>query len=366
MSKILAVVFALLCSLQSRAFTEMISHGYVSCTSCHASPIGGGALTDYGRELSRAMLSTWGLSKKDQYFLHGAFADVKKPKSIYAFGGDYRGVQIHQENKFIEFGEYIHMQADVEAVIQAFDFQAAFAAGRVERTDGVGPEIRKAYLMKKIGKKHVLRAGYFRPRYGLNIPDHNTLIKDTLGFGLDSEGYALEYSWITKKWGSTLTAQLPNNHIEKSIREDRLLGTLTYAFNKYFQVGLNGGLAESDTGKRQVVGLHSRARLFKNIYSLFEADLNFSYPDNENLERGAVAYWRLGYEVYQGIHLLGLHEWSRSDTTEVSSQRYSYGLGLTWYPIPHIELHAAWNKVQIKSMGDDWGDAAWLMVHYYL
>src|ERR1700722_15897581 len=41
------------------AFPEMARHGYTQCTACHVSPAGGGVLTEYGRELSSDLLSTW-------------------------------------------------------------------------------------------------------------------------------------------------------------------------------------------------------------------------------------------------------------------------------------------------------------------
>ena len=56
----------------------MVRFGYSNCITCHVSPSGGGVLNQYGRELSKEILSTWG-AKGEQYFSYGI---VKLPQSV--------------------------------------------------------------------------------------------------------------------------------------------------------------------------------------------------------------------------------------------------------------------------------------------
>ena len=67
----LSLTIAALCPLvvstnNSWAFPEMVRHNYSNCSSCHVSPSGGGVLTQYGRELSSAILSIWGAENENE------------------------------------------------------------------------------------------------------------------------------------------------------------------------------------------------------------------------------------------------------------------------------------------------------------
>ncbi|MFM8315618.1 MAG: hypothetical protein ACKOA8_15160, partial [Deltaproteobacteria bacterium] len=53
------IVGIFLSSSLALSYPEFIRHGYMNCTSCHVSPTGGGALTEYGRSLSDEVLSRW-------------------------------------------------------------------------------------------------------------------------------------------------------------------------------------------------------------------------------------------------------------------------------------------------------------------
>src|SRR2546430_396895 len=94
------------------AFSELVRHNYTNCTACHISPNGGGVLTQYGRELSRAILSTWGADNENESrFAWGAVT----PPSWLEIMGMYRSVVAYQNTPFITQAQYIFMQGDFEA-----------------------------------------------------------------------------------------------------------------------------------------------------------------------------------------------------------------------------------------------------------
>src|ERR1700720_2791062 len=107
----LPILIASLFSSSAWAFPEMVRHGYVNCSSCHISPTGGGVLTQYGRELSREILSTWGTQNEDESKF--AYGWVPLPGWLDAMGL-YRGVYAYQDTPFIRQGQYIFMENDVE------------------------------------------------------------------------------------------------------------------------------------------------------------------------------------------------------------------------------------------------------------
>ncbi|RYZ63714.1 MAG: hypothetical protein EOP05_23120, partial [Proteobacteria bacterium] len=48
----------------AEAYPDLIRHNYVNCTTCHVSPTGGGAMTEYGRAMSHELLSAWGTERE--------------------------------------------------------------------------------------------------------------------------------------------------------------------------------------------------------------------------------------------------------------------------------------------------------------
>src|SRR5476651_1283047 len=106
-------VFFLPFLVGTRAFgyAEMVRHGYVNCTACHISPSGGGVLTDYGRALSKEILSTTSLNEEERlaYFF-------KTPKWLQ-LGGDFRAISIEQHTGTSLTELYIPMQRDIEAAV---------------------------------------------------------------------------------------------------------------------------------------------------------------------------------------------------------------------------------------------------------
>ena len=104
------------------AFPEMIRHGYTNCITCHLSSNGGGTLTEYGRAISKDVMSRgaffWEtkmdlktpLENKDEQPLAGSFS---LPKGLY-LGGDFRALQLIEDNPRQTRGEFVFMQADLE------------------------------------------------------------------------------------------------------------------------------------------------------------------------------------------------------------------------------------------------------------
>ena len=101
------LAFALLAPCDAWAFPEFVRHGYTNCATCHASPNGGGMLTEYGRAISKELLShgSWFFEKKmdlqaplenrDEQPLGGM---MSLPKGL-SLGGDVRALQMIEDNQ---------------------------------------------------------------------------------------------------------------------------------------------------------------------------------------------------------------------------------------------------------------------------
>lgn len=86
----------------SFGFVETLTHGYLNCMACHISPSGGGLLSDYGRSLSKELMSTWSW-KNSEHPLFGLARNTKQLK----IGGDYRAVQTYFENSQVKQGKTV-------------------------------------------------------------------------------------------------------------------------------------------------------------------------------------------------------------------------------------------------------------------
>src|SRR5690606_35141131 len=113
-----------LLSQSANALPEYSRHGYFNCSSCHASPSGGGVLTPYGRGISAEVVTTWQREKEEQP-LHGL---IDLPPSLL-LGGHLRFVQFHIENDRVKQGRFIAMQKDLELGVHFGSFWAVGTIG---------------------------------------------------------------------------------------------------------------------------------------------------------------------------------------------------------------------------------------------
>ena len=161
------------------AFPEMVRAGYTNCISCHVSPNGGGVLSQYGRQSSATVLSTWGTEKEAVPF-YGLF---KQPDWIDT-GAFIKGVQTVSNNSSVSNGYYWWMEADVEGA-------ASFGKDKRWTTDlavGLSPDVlnglqvpgnspgimRRAYAMYRVDDYTTVRAGKYIADYGVYFPDHRS------------------------------------------------------------------------------------------------------------------------------------------------------------------------------------------------
>ena len=83
-------------------------------------------------------------------------------------------------------------------------------------------------------------------------------------------------------------------------------------------------------------------------------------------QSGYVTEQKLAYDIRQGITPYGVWEYARLNLDDPKSQKQSFGAGINWYPRPHVELTAEWQKLKIFSAGDYYADYAWIMANFYL
>lgn len=336
------------------AFPEMVRAGYTNCISCHVSPNGGGVLSQYGRQSSATVLSTWGTEKEAVPF-YGLF---KQPDWIDT-GAFIKGVQTVSNNSSVSNGYYWWMEADVEGA-------ASFGKDKRWTTDlavGLSPDVlnglqvpgnspgimRRAYAMYRVDDYTTVRAGKYIADYGVYFPDHTIPTRQGIGFDEGMETYNLEYSYQGDKFSGSVTADFGRIDDPELDLDKGVAATGAYALTDSAKVGYSAFFGTQNSNNRELTGPYALIGFTKHFYFVGEADLQFTQPAGGGAStKGLVSYERLGYEIFQGFHIYALGQTYVYDFGGnfnpgainpmygiMANRLVGFGPGFYWYPRPH-------------------------------
>lgn len=346
-------------------YPEMIRYNYVNCTSCHVAPNGGGVLTPYGKVLAGEVVSSWGTETEGQ-FLWGA---VELPNYLNV-GGDIRYLQLYTDTANARTARFIFMQADLEAAIGTDKIRFV---GTIGKSGNPGPNneeggivSRRHFVQYNPAEGFAVRFGKFYKTFGINTPEHTLVTKKGLGWDQDTETYNLEGAYLGEQWDLFVTGVLGRIDTNSVSREKGVALRGGYNLSESQKVGLSYFYGSGKTGDRHVFGPYAQVGFSKNLFLLAEVDFQRNLPTGRDATFGWVNYLKFGYEVMKGMQLFANHEISRLDLRTDRFDVHLYGLGVQWWPRPHFEIQAMYQKQKVRAVHPDYGDIAWLLLHYYL
>lgn len=362
MIKILFLI-PILFTFKLLAFPDMIRHGYTNCTACHVSTSGGGVLNAYGKSLSKEVLSTWGADKEEN-FLHG-LVDTEAVNEWLVLGGDFRAVQVHQENDTTRRGKFIKMQAGVELGINQPNWAVVAFIGEFINEEWFGNSPRY-FALYRATDELAIRAGRFVPQFGINISDHILATRAPLGFSYGTEKDTAEISWLGEGWnfiGSYYkTPELKSklNESGYAVVASKILGN-----NKISAQYLS---EENDTSKRTITGITGLFGWTESLYTMLEYDRSSTTLNAVTLPatEGDYVLHKTGYEIVKGFHGMILNDYMQSNIKVGSTKNYRFGPGVQWFPRPHFDFQLFWTRQQSSLNVTSDGDYAWFVMHYYL
>lgn len=351
------------------AFVENVTHGYPNCMACHVSPTGGGLLNDYGRSLSKELMSTWGGWKNSEQPLFGALKNREKVK----FGGHFRTIQTYLENSQVQQGRQFNMQKNVEVGVQHEKLWVVATAGNVEgpvgtpgRNDFVS---ERHYVLWDVSDEVKLRAGKFRLQFGLNDPNHTRPTKQGLGFGPSSESYILEFSKFSDKDEWFISSNLGRLYLPRNFTSEK---SFSVTYSRYIteksKAGASYLLGESSLARRSTVALHGIGSVKEHWILKGELDYqqSFSATSTTNRQDLVASSLMFGLQKWKGVLPYLIAEHLQQDLRDNNTQQSSYGLGLQWLPFPHIELQGEFKKQTIRSSSPEQSDSGWILLHWYI
>jgi hypothetical protein len=351
------------------SFPELTRHGYSNCTTCHLSPAGGGALTLYGRELSKEILSS-SSEKGEQYFAYNAIPSLNKNEKIL-LAAYIRGLQVLRENKSYNEARTILMQADFEAAYNAKNWAILGTIGRQEIRKGLESQghlfSRRHYVLARLDKNQNIRVGKFMKSFGLGDPNHNLLVRKDLNFSYDTESYNLEYSWLDEKWNffATYITDLKTDDYFRNTEKGLALNSSFNIFGKS-KLGFSFYHGSNSLAERNILGTWGIGSFTKKLFLLSELD----WQDQEiagvsSSKEGYVMSHQLSYEVIKGIIPFISLEQKYLDLKNKQSELHSFGIGGHFYPRPHLEFTGAIQREEriANNLKDN---VFWLMGQFYL
>lgn len=353
-------------ALPARAFVENVTHGYVNCTACHISPTGGGLLTEYGRSLSRELMSTWGWTgAEDPLF------GLAKNSDRVLIGGDIRHVQTYLENAERKQGRNFLMQQNAELGLHWGKTWWVGAFGTQEGPRGTPDKghflSERHYALWETSDDTRLRVGKFRLGFGLQDPNHTRATKAPFGFGSNSETYALEFTKYSDKDEFTLATALGRlDRAHDPSSERSLSATYAHYVGAKTKLGVSVLTGESEQLRRNVTALFGVTPLGERGVIKFEVTGQKSTPSStpENSESRVAAQTTLGLTLAKGLTPYLLFEYLHRDLEDPTTKEHAPGLGLQWLPIPHVELQAEYKHQSSTSLPPT--NIAWFLIHIYL
>jgi hypothetical protein len=342
------------------AFPDMIRHGYTNCTACHVSTSGGGLLNPYGRSLSKELLSTWS-GEKEAGLLH--FIDTEKIDEWLALGGDFRSVQVHQENDSIKRGRWITMQAGVEiGIVQPTWSVVSFIGEQKVQENKWSPNSTRYYGMYTPIDGLYFKVGRFLPNFGINLPDHILSTRGPLQFGYGMERNTAEVTWLGENWNFNVSGYKTPENLSAANQTGQTL-TATYTMDN-FKTGLQFLSEKDDLQTRTIAGAIGYLGWSKDFGTLIEIDQSVTRPSAGTDRTGTYLMHRSSYEVFKGFSAVILNDYFQSDIKNGATKNYKYGPGIQWLPRPHFDIQAFWTREQTSTSKE--GNYAWLVLHYYL
>jgi hypothetical protein len=359
--RLLIPLMIILNAVETWAFPDTIRHGYTSCTTCHVSPSGGGLMTDYGRSLSKELISSSGYKNEEQP-LHGALSFFRKPKILerLVVGGDARYLHRKVDSKTSEAEEKFWMQAQVRAGILFEKLRLIGTIGNIENprvTDKVDWVIPEAYLMYSPEPKTTIRAGRFSPIYGLRLPDHNLWVKTEAGLQPWLRQDTAEFIYEDEKSFIALAGFQSSSGMPLPYQ------TTGYTFNFYqvvgetYRLGVSGTNSEGQGQRRRTATAHGTLGFTREWYAHVEVLRSWTSGVTKD-----VGFLRSGLEVSKGI-IPYIQAQGRVDREQIGNGQMRYGAGILWYPRPHFEVQLQFEQQQSKPTNSQ---EAFMVLHYYL
>jgi len=352
--------FVFMFTKEACAFPDLIRHGYANCTTCHFSPAGGGVLNDYGRSLSKELISTWSAEGEEQVG-HGLFKLSPQQENDLKFyiGGDARYLTRKTQTAATQTYEQFLMQTQLRVAAEYKKLKINVTLGKIENPRissnviWVSPEFYTQWSFKD---DVYFRIGRFEPIYGLRMPDHNLWVKSEVKIvpWVEKDTFELIYEGETQ-FASLSGFQTDVNKTVANQNTGYAASFYQVIFEKY-KLGFSTLSTEGQGQRVKSYDLNATVPFGEQAYWLLEL------ANHSNSGQGKfLTFSRFGWEVFKGV-IPVLQYQGYEELNGVKGKQTKAGLGMFWYPRPHFEFFALYEDS--KGYRGDSKDLQ-ILSHYY-
>jgi hypothetical protein len=356
-------------SIEANAFPWVVQHGYTTCMTCHYSPSGGGALTNYGKFVSGELMGRYNDSSTALPWLRNPTIEDKFEKKFFSQNIDWilgmqgRVVQTYFDTPVIRRGDPRLMQFDIET---GFNLDSVFAIVQVgARGAQVAPgqkpgdlNVRQFYVGSR-DIDYAFRVGRFFPEYGIRYPNHNIPTRKGLYFNHNEEPFLIQYS----RYFQSVDVNL--GYLEgatKTILADKkgVVGSVVYRTG-HTRTGISHLSAKKGTAEDTSTSIYSAIGFLEAGYVLAEYGVAKAISSSGGKSEKEVGFFETGFEFTKGwVPYFGYQK----NNAKTSKSNIEYiPVGVKIFPLTHIEFNAEAGKVFLNS--SDFGTQALLMGHWF-
>jgi hypothetical protein len=374
LKRALVVLLVLAASRVAAAYPQFqLSTGAVRCSQCHLSPVGGGILTEYGRDESVDDISNGG----NRFFLH----HLVTPPSWLRLGGDLRvaGVLEDEGASSGVDGGVFPMQTDLYAAFLlpkglSLNLTGGFRGAARPRDPSLASRMvsREHYLMWRPKSKGIyVRIGRFFAPFGLRLPDHTSYTRRYTGFHTLEETYNVSVGWVENDYELHLTAFTPDFFRPVGSRAN---GVAVYGERRLEHgratLGVQARLALAPDDRRYDTGLvYKRTFLDSKLLLMSELDVirqDFT-ADGLDGQTQLVAHLSGNWFPKRGWLVSLTGERYDEDLAVKGVARDALTFSLQWFPRAHFEVQLMLRERFLGAgSGGDPAHLGLLQVHYYL
>jgi hypothetical protein len=346
------IVFISLFSFRIYSYPSFIGHGYNSCITCHYNPYGNGPLNDYGRALSATAISDRWVHKsskseeeiaKDSGFMYmKAFSSWLRPSV------NYRGLKlIRNVDQANEESEYIHMMANVNAVVRFQDndkYIASLSYGYAptpvaQKNEDVGNyRSREHYFGYRPTSNLGFYVGMMDKVFGIRVPDHIAFSRSVTGLAQNDQTHGVMVHLVKNNFEIGIHPFIGNLFQKDDLRQKGVSSKVEYNYSSTIKPGFSVLKSSSDYVENTLVSVHGKLGFSKGSSALIEFGQKSQKIVSTKKETSSRYFFLQNHILLRrGTYFLVTAEYFRPNIKK-ESETMRLGPGLQYFLVQGLEL----------------------------
>jgi len=336
------------------AYPQFIGHGYTTCLTCHSSPTGGGALSDYGRALFAVEIANkpfWAQGTTDERLseLSGFLGSKKLPYWIRP-GVKYRRLflEVNPGSRGANAKRDYPMQLDLNLNLFLNETQnkgLILTLAHLHRPNFASPNkpissdidefaMREYFWRQSLGVDWI-SAGFLDKPFGIKHVDHTSFSRTTLPLAQNDQVHGVQYSFYRKAHEAHVMGYAGNLHLP-SDQQNAGLSAL-YEYQPVEKIRYGASLLYQESATDPIYGISTHTKVGLPDQSAWLAEFGSKYQK----EWSPYLLSLISYNLSRGLYLEPSFQFSQSQLTSSGVQGTRTGLGLLYFPFQRLELRSS-------------------------